>query len=311
MMHRRALLIFAYFCLSVCLAQTSQGANLWENPPQVGDVVVTATAAPLQTGSKVIDRTEVGITLDVLQVNGDWLRVVYHVTGWIHKKYVVPGPVAVEYFSARIEENPSDVAFLNARGNAFSLLGDCDAAVADFHKALEIRPLSPWIHNNCGVALMKAERYEEAITEFTIALVGHGKFDAIVHTNRGICYARAGAQLRARMSFGMAIGLNPLYPPAYERMAWLETLPPQHPLQRVFGGGANAVAYAKRACELTNNRGAKYLSTLAATYAQTGQLEEAVKYQTQALEVAPASQREVFQEQLDAYQAGLNEPGTV
>lgn len=319
-MHRRGLLKFAGSALLTSLAGPALAQELLPAPggvlpapgPQPGDTIVTGTAVRLQSGTTYVDRTEVGITLEVLEVKDDWIRVVYHVTGWMNKRYAVPLDQAVDYFSSRIAQLPNEPAFYNARGNTYSALGSYDEAIGDFRQALTLRPGSPWIHNNCGIALMRAGKYEEAITEFTVALVGSGKFDAIVHVNRGMCYAELGAYLRARMSFNMAMTLNPFYPPAYERMAWLETQPTQNPLQQMFGGNAgSAVAYATKACELTKFEGAKYLGTLAACHAMAGNFTEAVKYQTEALRSAPPSKREEMEKNLELYKADKVEPGTV
>ena len=79
-----------------------------------------------------------------------------------------------------------DPIILNDRGLAYALLGQPDAAIADYTAALRLRPT-----------------------------------DAVIRYNRGSAHALRGDTLRAELDFDAAIRLNPGYIPAYRSRAQL------------------------------------------------------------------------------------------
>jgi thiol-disulfide isomerase/thioredoxin len=62
-----------------------------------------------------------------------------------------------------------------------------------------------------------------------------------------------------------------------------------------------AEKYATRAVELTNSKRADILDTLARVYAEKGQMDKALEWQTKAVENAPAELKEELQKTLDEY----------
>ena len=71
------------------------------------------------------------------------------------------------------------------RGNAYSDLGDYQAAIDDFAQALRNRPNAAEIYNNLGLAIFKQGNPERAIAQFDQAI--RYKPDlAQAHMNRGV-----------------------------------------------------------------------------------------------------------------------------
>jgi len=160
------------------------------------------------------------------------------------------------------QDESRDAKFYNNRGAAYGEKGQYDQAVSDFNKAIEINP-----------------RYIKA------------------YNNRGIVYRLQGQYDRAVSDFNKAIEMNPLDAEAYNNLAWLFATA----RAPGFRNGRRAVALALKACELSDWKKREYLDTLAASYARTGDFDNAVKWQEKALEQSKSARPPEFQERLNLY----------
>jgi hypothetical protein len=97
-----------------------------------------------------------------------------------------------------------------------------------------------------------------------------------------------------------AIRLNPRSAVALNGRAWIRatTAMEQH------RDGEQAIADATRACELTDWKDAAMLDTLAAAYAESGNFEKAVHWQTRAVEMAEDALKVELVKHLDQYKDG-------
>jgi serine/threonine protein kinase len=93
-------------------------------------------------------------------------------------------------------------------------------------------------------------------------------------------------------------------PYVLNQLAWFQATFPV----AEFRNGTNAIKYATKACELTNWKNFSYVDALAASYAEAGDFESAVKWQKEAISLLSEEQISdwlaAFQARLDLYQSG-------
>jgi cell division septation protein DedD len=106
----------------------------------------------------------------------------------------------------------------NNMGVSHGLMGDHEAAVAAFRKALVCGPASRKIYNNLGLTLAKMGRYDEAWEAFAL---GGGEAEA--HNNLGCVLLYRGEHEKARRSFEKALEASPtFYPRAVNNLEWAQ-----------------------------------------------------------------------------------------
>jgi tetratricopeptide (TPR) repeat protein len=88
---------------------------------------------------------------------------------------------------------------------------------------------------------------------------------------------------------------------ALNNLAWALAVVPAAALR----DGAEALKYARKACEITDWKYSYALGTLAAAYAETGNFDEAVKWQQKAIEIGmPEDDLPAARDRLRRYQQG-------
>jgi serine/threonine-protein kinase len=130
-------------------------------------------------------------------------------------------------------------------GGCLRDLKDLPGAVAAFQRAIELDPADFQARHGLGQVLQQQGRYAEA-----------------------------------EQAYLGAIQANPGFVPAHDSLARLLATCPDDKVR----DGKRAIEYATTACEQTGWKNPLYLDTLASAYAEAGQFEEAVRYQTRALE---------------------------
>ncbi len=109
---------------------------------------------------------------------------------------------------ARKYGKPGDPDYHNNLGNAYQGQGKLDAAIAEFHEALRLRPSDEVIHCNLAVALALKGEHEEAIREYREALrLQPGDFHS--HYNLGNLLSKMGRADEAIAEYQQAIAADP------------------------------------------------------------------------------------------------------
>lgn len=229
--------------------------------------------------------------------------------------------VAIAKYTEAIEKNPPNANAYADRALAYKEKKDHDRAIADFNEALRLKP-EGFVYYDRGVVYREMGAEDKAIADFTKALklnIPNAQLRAECYIQRAHSYVnkedadQALADLNAAIKMGTnesdayvlrgivhkvrheyelsladyekAVALDPNEPRAYGAEAFLLAVCPSPK----YRDGKKAIAYATRACELTGWKDAQQLHTLAAAYAEAGQFDEAVNFETKAGEIDPKS----------------------
>jgi tetratricopeptide (TPR) repeat protein len=217
----------------------------------------------IQDGDKTVG-TLSGFHFMVQKADGEKIRIRDErgQEGWIAKSKAVTASKAAEYFGNRVQNEPNNAWAHYAMGMVFMLGGEIDSALKDIEVAIKLDP----------------------------------KLDAAWSCRGNIHYLRKN-YAQATPNFRKAIELNPENDEAINSLAWmLATCPDSE-----HRNGKQAIALASKACELCKNRNENYVDTLAAAYAETGEFEKAIQWQTKAVDLASPQEKEEFRQRLELY----------
>ena len=232
---------------------------------------------------------------------------------------------AIVHFQKALQIKPGYVEVHNNLGSALLQKGNVDEAISQYQKALQIRPGYAEACNNLGVILLQKGKVDEAISHcqkalqinpdyadahinLGNALLQKGSVDeAITHYQRALQIQPDSASANNNLNFALllkgkvdeaitcgqkALQTNPDSPEALNNLAWLlATCPDAH-----LRDGVQAVKYAERACELTQNSMTLSVGTLAAAYAEAGRFDDAINAAQKACALASAAgERDLLQ----------------
>ena len=132
-----------------------------------------------------------------------------------------------------------------------------------------------------GIVLLVAGRNNEAIAHLNESLRIRGN-QVEVYANLGTAYSQLGQYEKAIQNWTRALELQPNSVDVLNNMGLVLATSGD-----VTAEKANqAIAYARRACELTGYNNAEYLDTLGAAFAAAGKFEEAKTTAAKALNIA-------------------------
>ncbi|MAB80748.1 MAG: hypothetical protein CMJ89_15475 [Planctomycetes bacterium] len=150
-------------------------------------------------------------------------------------------------------------------------LGRAEEALVAFAAALEVMPRAADLHNDCGVTLDGLGRGDEAREHYLEALELRPRFHS-AHLNLAHQATAAGRDEEARSHLETALKIVPGAAEPTTRLARFLAACPDEGLR----DPQRAVALAERAVELTGQKNAQALDTLAIAYAADGRFADAI-----------------------------------
>lgn len=131
--------------------------------------------------------------------------------------------IALQELEQALQLDPQFADAWSAMALLRSELQQPERAAEAFHRALELAPSKPELHNNYGAFLCERGRYAQADAHFRCALENPlYPTPALAYGNAGECALRAGDAERALADLGTALQLDPRQPKTLRLLAEAE-----------------------------------------------------------------------------------------
>jgi tetratricopeptide (TPR) repeat protein len=210
-----------------------------------------------------------------IEINPNYMRSYWYLGCALRDRKDLPGAVAA--FEKAIDRDPDNSRVLWALGDVLWLKGDRAAATDVYRKAADLDGNTAGFRKLSG-CLRDLKDQAGAVAALQRAIDLDAK-DFRARHSLGQILQQQGRHAEAGQVLA-PIKAQPTSVPDYNSLArFLATCPDDKSRD-----GKRAIEYATTACERTGWKNPLYLDTLAAAYASAGVFEEAVRYQTRALE---------------------------
>jgi tetratricopeptide (TPR) repeat protein len=205
---------------------------------------------------------------------------------------------AVTDFTETIRLNPENAYAFRSRAHAWLDKRDQNAAIADFTEAIRLDPRETTAYVNRGLVWQAKLEADKALADFDQAILLNPQA-AGVYLDRGTIWEQKKEYDKALADYDHAARLSSNEARAHNARAWILATCSDSK----YRDGGKAVESAKTACALTDWKQPSFLDTLAAAFAESGDFENAIKWQSKAIELATESaEKHELQSRLKLYQ---------
>lgn len=172
-------------------------------------------------------------------------------------------------------------------------------AIDHYTRAIKIAPFVASHYYYRGVAWYKKGSEDRAIEDFDKVIILDSRWSS-AYIYRGLCRMKGGEYKEALSDYKRVLQLKPKDAGIHNNLAWLYATANDEKFQ----DKGKALEHARKAAELSKERNAEILDTLAHAYFINGKLKEAVEAERKALKLKPGNQE--FKERLEEYQRVLS-----
>lgn len=178
---------------------------------------------------------------------------------------------AVLHYKSLLQVDPANTAVHLILGNTLFAAGDTDGGIEHLRAVTKIEPDNFEAQLNLASALASDGELAEAIKGYqtSLRLVPNS---ALAHYQFGAALLGGRREKEALEQLREALRLSPQSALTLDRLGWILSTSSEAGLRN----GKEAIGFAQRACQITNNVNPVTLSTLSAAYAEDGQFDKAI-----------------------------------
>ena len=203
---------------------------------------------------------------------------------------------AFDDFGRTTDLNPKFAKAFSNRAALYTLAGDPEAALGDYQRAVAIDPKLAVAQRGLGRTCHLLGMTGEAL-EHLDAAVALEPSDAAALTSRGDLLTDLGYYADAADDYERALAVNAESVDACRSSAWLLATCPDEAIRNP----QIALARAEQAVKRERRADAETYNVLAAAHASAGDYRRAVTTIHQAIELAPTSERAMYEDRLEMY----------
>lgn len=224
---------------------------------------------------------------------GDVLPLVHRAEAYLHDKKFEAALADAD----AVLEKQQVVAAHRLRGEILAQLNRLDEAIAEMQQLTKSVPNQPELKMQLAMYFLINKQPQEAISEYDdVLLLDPENFLAL--RSRADAYLNIGKHAEAIADFEAALKVEADDTAILNNLAWVLATSPQADLR----DGKRAVELATKACELTEYKLPHILSTLAASFAESGNFDTAIEWSQKAVDMDDPENDEQLAKELASYQ---------